>query len=270
MSRNLQRGGALRAESDRRRGMMQSASAAVQQLDAGSCGQCRLAIGQCSCAGGSRVMMASANPRGIPQGGGGSLVADLGGPPTQCPAGWTCVPPVANGCYPRSICDNLGSPVGWSRAMMEVMAQGKQEPYTDSHYDFANMDILYSDLTLAASTIAAGVTGNIDVSPEQGTFAAFYYRVVGVDPTTQVSQVDWRVTRPSVVGCPSPCNTPGPVLSQFVQVAQESCCGIPVAAFLDKRSESSPLRFTITNNQAAGDLLFQVEVRGYCCSTRVC
>lgn len=271
-ARNLNRGQLLQRESDRRASMRNGLAIGDRSVDdnvANACGQCRLAIGQCSCSGGgaSRVMLATSNPRGIPQGGGGTLVADLG-PTTPPPdaGGWTVIPPVGRGCYPLKLCNDHGVPTGWSRAMGEVMAMGKQEPYIDTAYDWANMDVLYSDLI----TATPGVAVNVDVSPEQGTFAMFYYSLVAVDPTTQVSQVDWRITRPSVPGCPSPCNTPGPILSQFVSNNPESCCGIPLTAFLDKRNENVPLRTPFTNNQAAGDLLVQMQVRGYCCSTRIC
>lgn len=263
--RNLQRGQLLQAEAARRATMNQGIALGGAS-DEPSCNQCRLVIGQCSCNG--NVSMASANPRGIPQGGGGNLV---GYPQTAVAVpdnagGWTVVPPVADGCFPRKLCDTYGRPMGWGRAMAEVMARGKAEPYVDPIYDFANMDVLYSEFI----TALPGVAINIDVSPEQGTFAGFYYSVVAVDPTTQVEQVDWQIVRPAVVGCPSPCSTAGPILPSFVRRSPDGCCGIPLSAFLDRRSETVPLRASFLNNQAAGNLLVQMEVRGYCCSTRIC
>lgn len=270
--RTWTRGGLLRDTAAR-----QNMIAAAKKEADNECGQCRLAIGQCSCNGGAQrqgtVMLAVQQPTtgvagdrfpgvlipgGAVNSGQGALVADAGG--------WVVVPPVGPGGYPKSLCDSFGVPTGWSRAMREVMMMGKQEPYVDSAYDWANMDTLYSDIT----TVGPGATVTIPTSPEIGTFAAFYYNVLAVDPTTQVQQVDWRVTRPSVTGCPVPCSNPGPILAQFVQRVPEACCGIPLTAFMDERSRNVPLNTPFTNNQAAGDLLVQIEVRGYCCSSRIC
>lgn len=272
------RGQMLKDEAERRAMMTRARTSAAEE-----CTQCRLAIGQCSCNGGGATtqqrvsVIAAVQPTttvadsrfsgvvapggAVNSGHGLSVEADGAG-------GWVVVPDVRPGGYPARLCDRMGQPVGWGRAMREVMMRGYQEPYVDPGYDMANMDTLYSDIV----TATPGVPITIPTSPEVGTFAAFYYSVVAVDPATQVSQVDWRITRPSVIGCPTPCANPGPILAQFVMRAQDNgCCpGIPMTAFLDERTRNVPLSTPFTNNQAAGDLLVQIEVRGYCCSDRIC
>ncbi len=253
--RVLQRGQVLRQNQQRTQARVQVA---------GGCqnGDC-IAIGQCSCAGGPTLFASSGVP--IPGGGmngAGDYVANPPGGPGN--GGFpTCTP----GCYPRSACDPDGRFMFDSYSQQLRRSRMRKLPYTDPYFDSIWMDTIYS----AVTTVAAGASVDIPLQPTAGTFALFYWDIVAVDPTTQVSQVDWRAGQPRVEGCPVPCGS-GDVeaLSQFVQKVPEACCGLPLIAWLDRPSEDTPLNVPFTNNQAAGDLLVQVRGRGYCCSTRIC
>lgn len=146
---------------------------------------------------------------------------------------------------------------------------GVPEPHTDCSWDYTNMDTLYSNVT----AIGAGLTVNVEVEPEAGCFFAFYWRVIVRDPTTGVASVDWAWSRPRVEGCPIACDDLARVIaSQFAPVADpldQRCCGMPIRAFLQRPSEELPLQVPIINQSAAA-LDAQVEVRGFCCSTRIC
>lgn len=256
------------------------------------CSQTGIAIGDCGCntcngGGAGKVMFSSApstsvqffpsgnqgplnyapNPTGngtsvpLPNGNGHGYGADDMDP------WWTgCLP--TPGCYPLNACSakrEFKLVTYWDIIRKETRC--RRAPYTDMAMDWVDMDYIVSPIT----TIGAGLTVPVNVQPSNGTFAVFYWDIVVVDPTTQVSQVDWRVDHPRVEGCPVPCAQPvGPMLSQFVQKVPEACCGNPLVAWLDRASENLPLTVSVTNNQAAGDLLAQVRVRGYCCSTRIC
>lgn len=254
--RQRNRGKMLTANAERARTRVRVTS--TTEDDTEECAQHGVAIGQCGCGTAGRTMMAST---GAPTGRGlaGSFTANPpgGGGGRDIPTDWLCRP----GCYPED-----ATPFGMRRALLEASRMGRT-PYIDPRMDAVEMDTLVSDVT----AVGAGLTVNIEVSPVQGTFAAFYWEIVAIDPTTQVSQVDWRADTPRVEGCPVPCQTgTGPTLSQFVTKVPEACCGQPGVFWLDKRSEDSPLVIPFTNNQAAGDLHVQVRLRGYCCSSKIC
>lgn len=217
-----------------------------------ACGECGVAIGQCSC---------SAMP-----------TAAAYAPPSDLPSN---LPPniytPAPGCFPAAACDSRGMfrTSTFSEALRN--SRMRQAPYVDPAYDSMFMDTIVSDLAAASSTVAAGASGTVELLPVAGTFALFYWEIVAVDPTTQVQQVDWRAGTPRVEGCPVPCGAGDRMmLPAFIQKVPEACCGQPLVAWLDRPSEDTPLQVPVQNNQAAGDLLFQVRGRGYCCSTRIC
>lgn len=252
--RVLQRGQVLRGNQQR-----SQARVSVSGCTNGEC----IAIGQCGCGG--AVSYASSGvpvPGGNGMNGSGNFTAN---PPGTGPGGGglQCTP----GCYPRSACDPDGRFRYEDYATALRNARMQKMPYVDPYFDSIWMQSIYS----AVTTVAAGASVDIPLSPVAGTFALFYYDIVAVDPTTQVSQVDWRAGQPRIEGCPVPCGS-GEVqaLSQFVQKVPEACCGNPLIAWLDRPSEDTPLNVPFTNNQAAGDLLVQVRGRGYCCSTRIC
>lgn len=273
MSRNLQR--TVRPVSS-----VASPVAAASQPRAGVivdepqvCTRTGIAIGSCGCGGGGgahggdRIIYVGPDGRVISP---GMVVNNAAMPPVvaatlppNVAGDWTVDQCPDRGCYPRSMFNDGRPGALFSRAMAEH--HWRPEPYTDPLYDEANMDPLYSDITI----VAAGATVDILVSPEQGTFAAYYYNVVVTDPVTGVSQVDWVIGQPNVQGCPVACNVNGPILSQWVQKIPEACCGAKFRAFLDKESENSPLVIPFTN-ESLGDQRVQIRVKGYCCSTKVC
>jgi hypothetical protein len=234
--------------------LLRATSAAARRSDSSSCRDCGLAIGQCGCGGGSLMAMA---PDSSAPGNGLGYSANPSG-----------LPPCTPGCYPRSACDRFGNfrQQSFSEAMRNTNWNGRR-PYADPRLDAIEMDTLLSPPT----TVAAGATVNIEVTPISGTFVAFYWEIVAVDPATQVQQVDWRAGQPRIEGCPVACGTGDEMaLAQLVQKVPEACCGNPLVAYLDRASEDTPLQIPFTNNQAAGDLLVQVRLRGFCCSTRIC
>lgn len=250
-ARMLQRGQVLRENAQRTQARVRIAEGAC------ACGS-NIAIGQCSCSAGMPTSFASsAGGNGNGFGSAGAYVANPPG------GGIICTP----GCYPRSACDPDGRFRYDDYASRLRDARIQKTPYADPYFDSIWMQSIYS----AVTTVPAGTSVDIPLTPVNGTFALFYYDIVAVDPTTQVAQVDWRAGQPRVEGCPVPCGS-GDVeaLSQFVQKVPEACCGNPLVAWLDRPSEDTPLNVPVTNNQAAGDLLFQVRGRGYCCSTRIC
>jgi hypothetical protein len=223
---------------------------------ADECSTHGVAIGECGCnGGGARPFQ---NYTGMAVNAAAPAVPAMADP--NVAGNWTVYQRCNPGCYPKALRQ-------WSQYTDALREHAwRPEPYSDPMYDWLHMDTLYSDFI----TLLPGVSTNIDISPEAGTFAVYYYSVSIVDPTTQVSQVDWQIEQPSVPGCPTPCNVNGPILPAFVERVPQSCCGVPVVAWLDRRSENLPLRTVATNNQAAGNLTAQIQVRGYCCSTRIC
>jgi hypothetical protein len=265
--------------SQRRGAMLRDAARpnAQQTVTVAACGSCGTAgkvqdgivIAQCGCGGGmaQSMMVDSSAPGGngggfgsYGLGGGGNLVANPPGVTPPCDP-WA-------GCYPRSICD-MRTMRFKSNSWAEMLRASRmaRQPYQDPYYDSIWMDTILSPIT----TVAAGVTVDIPLQPTAGTFALFYYEIIAVDPTTQVQQVDWRSRRPRIEGCPVPCSTGDQdELAQLTMKVPESCCGIPLVAWVDEESRNTPLLTSVTNNQAAGDLLFQVKGRGYCCNERIC
>lgn len=221
-----------------------------------SCGTCGVQIGDCNCNRGGATSYTSTGAGGSTPGGGGNFTSNPGSPP-----------PCDPGCYPRSACNADGSFAYASYAERLRQSSMHKCPHEDPRWDDMHMQRLLSEPT----TVAAGVTADVEVSPVAGTFAAFYWGILAVDPATQVEQVDWRAGTPRIEGCPVPCGSGiTNSLAQLVMRVPEACCGHPFVAWLDRRAEDTPLLVSVTNNQAAGDLLFQVELRGYCCSTRIC
>jgi hypothetical protein len=243
-----------------RRRTLQATTRPESQVTIAACGSCGvpnkieegIVIAQCGCNGGAaRAFATSAGAAGGP----GSLVANP-------------YPDPMPGCYPRSLCDARSMRLK-SESWAEMLRRSRMEqmPYEDPYYDSVWMDEIFS----AVTTVTAGSTVNIELQPDAGTFALFYYEVIAVDPTTQVQQVDWRAARPRVEGCPVPCSS-GDVaaLAQFVMKVPEGCAGRPLVAWLDERSKDVPLSMPFTNNQGAGDLSVQLHGIGYCCNERIC
>lgn len=220
------------------------------------CVSCGVAIGECGCGGRASTVIESM--AGLPQtqrsnGGSGVPLPEDNG---DWPNNWLC----RAGCFPAD-----ATPFGMRRAMRSL--RGRRMPYLDPRMDAIDMDQLVS----AVTTVTAGTTTNVELTPANGTFLAFYWSIVAVASDTQVQSVDWRAGTPRIEGCPLPCQQPDePQLSQFVMKVPEGCCGQTGVFWLDKRSEDSPLITPFTNNQGAGDLLVQLKVYGFCCSQKIC
>lgn len=240
---------------------------AESQVTIAACGSCGtpattdqrgIAVAQCGCS--TNTLFNAVGPSSVPlnPSGAGSLVANP--MPTY--------PDPMPGAYPAALCDRRTGVLrsdSWSSMLRN--SRMARLPYQDPYYDSVWMDEILSDRT----TVAAGVSVDIELTPTAGTFALFYLEIVAVDPTTQVEQVDWTAARARVEGCPVPCSSGDTeALAQFVMKVPESCCGIPIVAWLDEESRNTPLIVPFTNRQAAGDLLVQLRGRGYCCNERIC
>lgn len=256
-NRNLQRGAMLRGAAAQR---------PQSQVTIAACGECGkpgqrrqdgVVIAQCSCGTGAARAFAAAPPSSVPTPGG--MPGNYSANPFPDPM---------PGCYPRSLCDPRTNVLQSSNfASMLRASRMQQAPYVDPWYDWVWMDEILSDVT----TVGAGLTVNVELQPEAGTFALFYYDIIAVDPTTQVQQVDWRAARPRIEGCPVPCSSgTTAALSQLIMKVPEGCCGQPLVAWIDEESRNTPLITPVTNNQAAGDLSVQIRGRGYCCNLRIC
>lgn len=247
------------ARRDLARGAMLGGSGPSQmKVTIAACGACGsttdgIAIGSCGCGGGSPTSMAYGGGSNIPLPG-GNFTSNPGGPMPPGNDVWDCNP----GCYPRGYTQ--------TRYMDALRGNLMSRPGWNPYFDWLTMNSLYS----AVVTALPGVPVDIDIAPANGTFAAFYWEIVAIDPATGVQSVDWQVQTPTVVGCPVDCETTEPILAPLVIKVPEACCGNPFAAWLDRASENVPLRVTFTNNQAAGNLSVQVRLRGICCSTRIC
>lgn len=254
--------------------------AALGRSSADGCETCGAVVGSCGCNGGGRVaqMRSSSIPRRPPVGGSGSLVANPPSTPPMPPqpygtdvydpseSWWGTCKPCA-GCSPRQFTDSR-----WRKMLSALRGAGgdlagRRAPYLDHLADFTELDTLYSDPT----TIGAGLTVNVEVQPEAGCFLAAYYRLVVRTPADGISSVDWTYRKPRIQGCPVPCdNLDRNIAAQFGMSVPEACpCGIPLLAWIQRPGDDLPLQIPITNN-TAGDLVAQVEVRGFCCDGRIC
>lgn len=259
------------ARASRRGKMLRDAQRpnAQQTVTVAACGSCGVAgkvqdgivIAQCGCGGGMPVSYTSGVDSSAPVNPGFSGAGGFVANPPGIGDPWP-------GCFPRSLCD-ARTMAFKSKSWAEMLRNSRMArcPYQDPYYDSIWMDTLLSDIT----TVAAGARVDIPLQPTAGTFALFYYEIIAVDPTTQVQQVDWRSRRPRIEGCPVPCSTGDQdELAQFTMKVPEACCGVPLVAWIDEESRNTPLLTNVINNQAAGDLLFQVKGRGYCCNERIC
>lgn len=210
------------------------------------CPTCNFRVGACGCAG-------VAN---------GSVAASVSG----AVAGSA---PSSRGWIRACSCDAPMFPRGFDKdAYRDALTKlDPAEPYVDMLHDFMTMDVLYSNVT----TVGAGLTQNVQVLPEAGCFLAFYWRIIVRTAADGLQQVDWTYRRPRIQGCPIECdNLDRDIMGQFAMSTPEACpCGIPLRAFIQRPSENLPLIVPVTNT-AAGDITAQVEVRGFCCSTRIC
>lgn len=237
---------ALRETGLARRRRENGAPSIMKSVATCACGS-GIRIGGCGCGGVRGAAVASSV--------GGSIVAAA---------------PPANGWIGACSCDAPNFPRGFDkRAYQQALADmNPQEPYVDMMHDFMTMDVLYSNVT----TVGAGATVNVPVLPEAGCFLAFYWRIIVRTSGDGLQQVDWTYRRPRIQGCPIECdNLDRDIMGQFAMSTPEACpCGIPLRAFIQRPSENLPLIVPVTNTSLAADLTAQLEVRGFCCSTRIC
>lgn len=217
---------------------------------------------KCVCGSGFRIGACGCNGAGVR---GAAVAASVGG------AVAAAAPP-ARGWVGACSCDAPLFPRGFDQdAYRDALGKlNPQEPYVDMLHDFMTMDVLYSNITTIAPS-AVGVVTNVNVLPEAGCFLAFYWRIIVRTDGDGLQQVDWRYRRPRIQGCPIECdNLDRDIMGQFAMSTPEACpCGIPLRAFIQRPSENLPLQVPVTNTGAA-DITAQVEVRGFCCSTRIC
>lgn len=245
-------------------GMALRRNASLPSPKSARCVECGFRVGSCGCGGGVPSGRVPVVPR-TATGGGNGMAGSGNFQANPLPTndggrdGWwnhcSCDP----GCFPN------GFDQGAYRSALRDVAPSA--PYADPMMDFVNMDTLYSDIT----TVAAAATVNVEVEPEAGCFLAFYYRIIVRTDADGMQQVDWTYRKPRVSGCPVACdNIDRNIMGQFAMSVPEACpCGIPLRAFLQRPSENLPLIVPVTNGGAAA-ITAQVEVRGFCCSTRIC
>lgn len=238
-------------------------------------GVCGAVVGGCGCSGG-RV---GATSTGVPLGNGFSpnglgFTANPNGVPPGTPGfdmgpmssdDWWANFRLASPCFPAGYTE-----ARWRKVIAQLRNEdlaGRRAPYCNPALDYMELDTLYSDIT----TIAPGVTANINVQPEAGQFLVAYYRIIARTAIDGLQQVDYTTRKPRISGCPVPCdNLDRNIMSQFTTNTIETCpCGIPLLAWIQRQGEVIPLQVPVTNG-AAVDLTFQVEVRGFCCDQRIC
>lgn len=195
---------------------------------------------------------------------GNIVVANPGSAPPSAPPGSPSNQPMLPPDYARPANMDMGVWNAWRAAGFGSV---NCVPYLDAVKDCLFMKTIASALT----AVGIGATVNIDVSPLNGWFDAYYIDVVtfltgGVDAGPDSA----NMTIPTVVGCPiQACDTGLPINLRFFQARDACCCGRPFRAIIPRTSEGTPLRTAVTNLNAAA-ITAQVVVRGFCFSTRIC
>ena len=131
-------------------------------------------------------------------------------------------------------------------------------PYMDPQADAKNMTLVVGE-----ATIAAGATTEVQIQPTQGNFDGFYVEIYAVDAANPQSRQRVRVGRFSVGDCPGDCRTIT-VFSDVFEANQACCNGRPLRSSFGRVNNGDELRVDINNPNAAGSVLVQVVVRGYC------
>lgn len=224
------------------------------------CGACGISIGSCSCNGGAGYSPGAMSPAREKWAAEQSAARPAGADQ------WGRMLRMTDGCYPRDW-HGAATPTFASVLRGELYQRcGGVEPWSDPTWDWNHMDTVY-----VTQSVGALSTASIDVQPVQGTFTMFYYTLIARDRFTGALQDAWTYRQPAVRNCPVQCaQNDVDIPSQFASRMPEGCCGIPKIAFLAKPSDDSPLEIRVTNAQSAGALEFTVEIRGYCCSSKVC
>lgn len=131
-------------------------------------------------------------------------------------------------------------------------------PYSDLMADAKNMTLVVGE-----ATIAAGATAEVQIQPTQGRFSGYYVEIYAVDAANPQSRQRVRIGRFSVGDCPGDCRTIT-VFSDVFEANQACCNGRPLRSTFGRVNEGQEMRVDVNNPNAAGNILVQVIVRGYC------
>lgn len=233
------------------------------QHNVGACGSCAAAgAPSCVCQGTpSPAVMGGGVPPGWSVGAGGVLIAPSGA--TVDPATGAVTPPPLGAELPAGPAFNAQM---WNQYVANFRNM-RCVPYEDAVRDGLMMSIVQSDPT----TIAAGVTANVDIQALNGWVDGYYLDISARTaagaalPPEAIS-----LTPPRNVGCPVPaCTRDVATSGRFFRSDQGCCLGKPYRSILTEQANGTPLRAAVTNHTAA-DAIIQIAVRGFCVSTRVC
>jgi hypothetical protein len=158
--------------------------------------------------------------------------------------------------------------VNTTRLRQALLSQfgGRETPYVDPAADCRNLDTIYS-ARFAGS--AGGVEQTIEITPDRGSFLAVYYHIAVWVTATGVPDPNWSYRRPRVDECPVPCDDLDTAIQGVfaAKTTETCCCGVPFIGYLQRSSEDAPLEIPITIPELSTG---QIELRGFCCSTRLC
>lgn len=144
----------------------------------------------------------------------------------------------------------------------EGCPDGAVQPPVIPYLDMVR-DAMYMTLVAGEATIAGGATTEVVIQPTQGVFDGFYAEIYAVDAANPQTRQRVRVGRFFVGDCPGDCRTIS-VFSDVFEANQACCNGRPLRARFSRAADGNDLRVEITNPNAAGSVIAQVLVRGYC------
>lgn len=222
-----------------------------------ACGIIRVA-GSCGCNGGSSLPRPG-DPFFTPNP--GPMLPPTGIPqpvPLVRDSGWL-------GCCEFKAFDRAVNVTRLRQALMQQFGD-RRTPYMDVQRDCMDLDVIYSERFAGA---AGGGEQEIEITPTRGSFLALYYTIAVWTTATGVATPLWTHERPRVDECPVPCDDlDNEIQGVFSQKVEEACCcGVPFLAYLQRSSEDAPLVVPITIPELATG---QIQLRGFCCSTRLC
>lgn len=180
--------------------------------------------------------------------------------PGSFPPGY--IPP-AGGRYPTIPIQVVGGDA--PRQISQVSPMGTETAFTPPVLPYQDMvrDAMYMTIVAGEATIAGGATTEVVIQPTQGWFDGFYVEIYSVDAANPQTRQRVRVGRFFVGDCPGDCRTIA-VFSDVFEANQACCNGRPLRARFSRAADGNDLRVEITNPNAAGSVITQVLVRGYC------
>jgi hypothetical protein len=209
--------------------------------------------GGCGCGGGgcNNCKPPSFPPGYIPGG-------DKSGNPPSMPPG-TAVP-IAPGQGLPAV--GYGTQVAFATVAPSNGAPDTCGPPIPPYWDMVR-DAMYMTIVAGEATIAGGATTEVVIQPTQGWFDGFYVEIYAVDAANPQTRQRVRVGRFFVGDCPGDCRTIS-IFSDVFEANQACCNGRPLRARFSRAADGNDLRVEITNPNAAGNVIAQVLVRGYC------